>query len=274
MSTPFTAIDIEEPKTRKYTRLGNMKIRRLPADSGLVGILTRFVERERVSRKLALDQELKVKSLENEIVVLRCNHYFGVSKIAFQIDGDVCFRNKPNITWVNIVVKHPLTRQFYEKLEKRRGFRGASQRGTESTRKKSSGLHWTGVVNVFHRTYSNIPPGCSEIGHEVNVRARVIDILQGTDSFKLYRVVDHSSLPCIPTKVICRISDYVEENDITFDEMHDDIQVGDIVKIVGYPHRSITGNLRIYSSYIEVQKYNKSEGGSAEDAYIPTILPV
>lgn len=119
--------------------------------------------------------------------------------------------------------------------------------------------HWTGFNNDLHRAYSEIKSGSSEIGHEVIVRARVDKVIKNTPLFRLYSVVDHVTSTLLPTRIICDAADYEETDGMTFDEMHDDIEVGDIVQITGYPHRSIAGNLCIYSSFMEVHRYGNDK---------------
>jgi hypothetical protein len=118
-------------------------------------------------------------------------------------------------------------------------------------------LHWRGNVKDMEDTYRALPAGSSEIGHELTVRGVVSEIVKDADNFKMYVIKDRREQTVL--RVICREGDYVPIDEMTFAEMHDDVEVGDTVNVVGYPHRSQSGNLCLYSNFISVVKYGNNE---------------
>jgi hypothetical protein len=118
-------------------------------------------------------------------------------------------------------------------------------------------LRWRGTVKDMASTYVALREGCSEIGHELTVRGVVSEIVKNASNFRMYVLKDSRGQETL--RVICREGDYVPVDDMTFEEMHEDVQVGDTVNVLGYPHRSQANNLCLYSNFIYVTKYGDNE---------------
>jgi lysyl-tRNA synthetase class II len=96
--------------------------------------------------------------------------------------------------------------------------------------------------------------------------------------FVTYVIADKND-PDRTFKVFSKKGDYLRLDCMTFDEMHEDVEVGDYVSLVGKPACSLNGNLYINISRISVISYgnNKYELESddeeelidTDDEYVP-----
>jgi hypothetical protein len=119
---------------------------------------------------------------------------------------------------------------------------------------------WKGNVLDFAEAFQYIDYGCSDIGQEVSLKGKVHKIVKRSPTFQMYEIVDHKIEDWNKlVKVLCRSGDYTEVDEMTFEELHEDIEEGDVVKITGYPHRSTGGHLCVYASFMEVREYGDNE---------------
>jgi len=116
----------------------------------------------------------------------------------------------------------------------------------------------------FISAFANLKIGWFDNGITVSVRGLVTVKTDKAHNFKMYKIVDEKD-KTNEIRVICLDSEYVPIDGMTFEEMHEDVEEGDVVKVSGYPSRSYKGNMCIYCSSILVKKYGDNEYDLEDD---------
>jgi len=108
-------------------------------------------------------------------------------------------------------------------------------------------------------------------------RGIVTEKNESGDKFVSYKIADTTN-PNEIFKVLSTKSDYLSLDNMSFDEMHEDVEVGDDVSIYGRAARSKKGSFYIRSTGILVREYGNNEYESSEDGdedtdYEPAHVP-
>ena len=119
----------------------------------------------------------------------------------------------------------------------------------------------------FVADFKDLSSGCYRDDVKVSVRGLVTVKNDKAHNFKMYKIVDEKD-KTNEIRVICSESEYVPIDNMTFQEMHEDVEEGDVVKVTGYPSRSYKGNMCIYCSSILVKKYGDDNEYDLEDEFI------
>lgn len=121
-------------------------------------------------------------------------------------------------------------------------------------------------VNIASISKSQSSLKVGQMAHKpVYVRGVVIDKNASSSNFFSYVVADREDPDCC-FKVIAKDTNYLRLDCMTFEEMNDDVEIGDYVSIIGLPARSKSGNIYINMQYISVTSYgnNKYESESED----------
>jgi hypothetical protein len=108
-------------------------------------------------------------------------------------------------------------------------------------------------------------------------RGIVTEKNESGDKFVSYKIADTTN-PNEIFKVLSTKSDYLSLDNMSFDEMHEDVEVGDEVSVYGRAARSKKGTFYIRSTGILVREYGNNEYESSEDGdedtdYEPVYVP-
>ena len=123
----------------------------------------------------------------------------------------------------------------------------------------------------FVADFKDLSSGCYRDDVKVSVRGLVTVKNDKAHNFKMYKIVDEKD-KTNEIRIICSESEYVPIDNMTFQEMHEDVEEGDVVKVSGYPSRSYKGNMCIYCSSILVKKYGDDNEYDLEDEFIDNSM--
>jgi len=89
-------------------------------------------------------------------------------------------------------------------------------------------------------------------------RGTVVEKTESGKNFYTYKVADRYN-PEEVFKVLSSKSEYLSLDSMTFDEMHEDVQVGDYVSVFGLAARSLKGSFYIRANGILVREYGDNQ---------------
>lgn len=112
-------------------------------------------------------------------------------------------------------------------------------------------------LSNFHNAYKDLQHG-EERQWLVKIRGYVTKKLDESSKFKMYTIVDRKTHDH-EVRIVSIDKNYSPTDDMTFEEMHEDVQNGDLVDVYGYPRRSLKGNLCMYTTNIVVKEYGNND---------------